>query len=128
MSLAPWLAQLHGSVKVWQVKENDKIRLNSDAPRQEVTYRITGAAMRVHSDLGPGHREEVYERAMLSRLPEAGLTVEQQVPVEVSLDDGDLLIYYLDLLVEQDVIVEIKALSHPLTNDDLAQGIDYLAA
>ena len=128
MSLAPWLAQPLGSAKACQMKENDTVRLNSNAPRHEVTYRVIGAAMRVHSDLGPGHREEVYERAMLSRLPEAGLTVEQQVPVEVSLDDGDLLIYYLDLLVEQDVIVEIKALSHPLTNDDLAQVIDYLAA
>lgn len=97
-------------------------------PRTDVTFRVIGVAMAVHNELGPGHREEVYQRAMVKRLPEAGLVVEEGVPVEVSLDGGTLLTHYLDLRVEHDVIVELKALSHPLTSDDLAQVIDYLAA
>lgn len=84
--------------------------------------------MAVHNDLGPGDREEVYQRAIVRRLPEAGLAVEEQVPVPVALDGGALLTYYLDLRVEQDVIVELKAVSHPATSDDIAQVIDYLAA
>ena len=99
-----------------------------DAPHADVTCRIIGAAMAVHNELGPGHREEVYQRAMAMRLPIAGLVVEEQVPAEITMDSGDLLIYLLDLLVEHEVIVELKALSHPLTNDDIAQVIDYLAA
>ena len=102
--------------------------LNEDAPHADITRAIIGVAMRVHNALGPGHREEVYQQAMNRQLPEAGLEALDQVPVEVALDGGGLLVYCLDLLIEQKVIVELKALSHPVTNDDLAQVIDYLAA
>lgn len=101
---------------------------DANVPRKEVTYKVIGVAMGVHNELGPGHREEVYQQAMVKSLPEAGLVVEEQVPIEITLDGTSLLTYYLDLRVEQDVIVELKALSHPVTNDDLAQVIDYLAA
>lgn len=99
-----------------------------NAPHAAVTYKIIGTAVAVHNDLGPGHREEAYQKAMVTRLPDAGLLVEEQVPAEVTLDGGSLLTYLLDLLVEHEVIVELKALSHPITNDDIAQVIDYLAA
>ncbi len=102
--------------------------LDPTVPHHQTAYRIIGAAMEVHNELGPGHREEVYQQAMVKRLPEAGLTTQEQVPVEVTLDGESLLTHYLDLLVEQAVIVELKAHSHPLTNDDVAQVIDYLAA
>lgn len=49
---------------------------------------------------------------MVKKPPEAGLTTEEQVPVAVSLDESDLLTYYLDVLVEQAVIVELKAHSY----------------
>jgi len=99
-----------------------------NGPDEDVTYKIIGTAMAVHNDLGPGHREEVYQKAMVARLPDAGLVVEEQVPAEVALDGGSLLTYVLDLLIERQVIVELKAVSHPVTNDDIAQVIDYLAA
>jgi len=102
--------------------------LDATVPHHHTAYKIIGIAMDVHNKLGPGHREEVYQQAMLKKLPEAGLTSQEQVPVEVTLDGQDLLTYYLDLLVEEAVIVELKAHYHPLTNDDLAQVIDYLAA
>ncbi len=102
--------------------------LDPTVPHHHTAYKIIGIAMEVHNKLGPGHREEVYQQAMLKKLPEAGLTTQEQVPVEVTLDGESLLTYYLDLLVEQAVIVELKAHSRPLTNDDLAQVIDYLAA
>ena len=113
---------------VSQDRPDSQSGLDPTVPHHHTTYRIIGVAMEVHNKLGPGHREEVYQRAMLKRLSEAGLTTQEQVPVEVTLDGEDLLTYYLDLLVEQAVIVELKAQSHPLTNDDLAQVIDYLAA
>ena len=84
--------------------------------------------MTIHNSIGPGHREEVYQQALLRQLPESGLEVMEEVPVEVALDGGTSLMYCLDLLVEGKVIVELKATSHPLTNDDLAQVIAYLAA
>ena len=110
------------------VGDRTESRLNVDAPHADVTHAIIGVAMRVHNELGPGHREEVYQQAMVRLLPDRGLEVVEQVPVQVALDGDDLLTYYLDLLVEREVIVELKAFSHPVTNDDLAQVIDYLAA
>ena len=106
----------------------EKKGLDPAVPHSDVTYRIIGVPMGVHNELGPGHREEVYQRAMVNKLPEAGLVTEEQCPVEVTLEGESLLTYYLDLLVEEEVIVELKALVHPLTNDDVAQVIDYLAA
>lgn len=99
-----------------------------NAPHADITHRIIGAAMTIHNALGPGHREEVYQQAMIRQLTEAGLEVEEEFPVEVTLDGVGLLTYYLDLLVGQKVIVELKAQSHQLTNDELAQVIDYLVA
>jgi len=110
------------------VESGAKASGDANVPRKEVTYKVIGVVMGVHNELGPGHREEVYQQALVRRLPETELVVEEQVPVEITLDGGGLLTYYLDLRVEQDVIVELKALSHPLTSDDIAQVIDYLAA
>ncbi|HSB75454.1 MAG TPA: GxxExxY protein [Terriglobales bacterium] len=76
----------------------------------ELTRAIIGAAMRVHSSLGPGLLESAYEACLLFELHSAGLKAESQVPLpvvyrQVKLDLG----YRLDLLVEDSVIVELKS-------------------
>jgi GxxExxY protein len=76
----------------------------------EITYQIRGAAFRVHAALGPGLLESVYEAAMKYELEMAGLHVQNQVGIpmvykEIRFDFG----FRLDLLVEQQVIVEIKS-------------------
>ncbi len=101
---------------------------DSSIPHQELTYKIIGAAMQVHSRLGPGLREEHYQRALSINLGELGLMVSEEHIVDI-LDQGEWLgRLYLDLLVEDSVIVETKAFPHLLTNDELAQVICYLAA
>lgn len=102
--------------------------LAENAPHKEITYTIIGAAMAVHNDLGPGHREEVYQRALATKLLEAGLSFQEEVPIEI-LDENDIVVglYNPDYIVEEKVITEIKAHSHLLINDDLAQVIDYFA-
>lgn len=93
------------------------------------TYKITGCAMAVHRELGPGLRENSYQRALASKLSDAGLTFEQQKLFEVyqGADSARLAGYYIpDLVVEGSVIVEIKAL-RGLDNSHLAQIIGYLA-
>ena len=102
--------------------------LVENAPHKEVTYKIIGAAMAVHNDLGPGHREDVYQRALATKLLEAGLSFQEQVPIEI-FDQNDVVVglYNPDYIVEEKVITEIKAHSHPLTNDDIAQVVDYFA-
>ncbi len=77
----------------------------------KITETIIGVAIGIHKALGPGLLESAYEACMVYDLTQAGLRVEQQksLPVvyrEVKLECG----YRLDLLVEKEVIVEIKSI------------------
>lgn len=76
----------------------------------ELSYQIIGAAYKVHRELGPGLLESTYEVCLEYQLSLAGLAVERQkiLPViydSVQLDTG----YRIDLLVESQIILEIKA-------------------
>ncbi len=98
----------------------EKERLN------RITESIIGAAIEVHRALGPGLLESAYETCLAFELVERGLKVEQQkaLPVvyrEVKLDCG----YRLDLLVEEAVIVEVKAVDR-LAPIHKAQLLSYL--
>ncbi len=99
-----------------------------DATGNDLTYRVIGAAMAVHNALGPGHKEAVYERALGVELDRQALAYVPQYPVEVFHADVAVGLFYLDLFVEAQVVVEIKAFSHNLGDDDLAQVINYLQA
>jgi len=103
-------------------------KLVTDSTGNDLTFRIIGAAMTVHNKLGPGYKEEIYERAFALELNSREIEVQTQYPVTVEMDDEQVGLFYLDLFVENQVVVEIKAFSHPLTNDELAQVINYLKA
>ena len=102
--------------------------LVKDATGNDLTYRIIGAAMAVHNKLGPGYKEEVYEKALATEVADSGIEAQSQYPVEVYYSDAIAGLFYLDLYVENQVVVEVKALSHLLTNDEKAQLINYLTA
>ena len=100
-----------------------------DAPYQDITRRVIGAAMAVHNDLGPGHRELVYQRALALQMAQVDLRFRQEEPVPVKTGQGDtLVVYRVDFLVEGKVVVETKAFSHSLENTEIAQAIGYLVA
>jgi len=91
-----------------------------------ITESIIGAAIEVHRALGPGLLESAYEACLAFELAQRGLQVEQQKPLpvlyrEVKLDCG----YRLDLLVEEAVIVEVKAVDR-LMPIHQAQLLSYL--
>lgn len=92
----------------------------------EIGEMLLGCAIRVHSALGPGLLESAYEACLLYELDKAGLKTTRQVPVpliytEVELDVG----YRIDLLVEETVIVEVKAVEQ-LLPIHTAQILSYL--
>lgn len=92
----------------------------------KLTERIIGAAMKVHSTLGPGLLESAYEACLAYELANLGLAVERQKkqPVvygDLKLEEG----YRLDLVVEGRVVVELKALS-AVTDVHKAQLLSYL--
>lgn len=103
-------------------------KLIEDATGNDLTYRIIGAAMAVHNQHGAGYKEEMYERALDVELYQRGIIAVRQHPVEVWHADVPVGLFYLDLFVEGTVVVEVKALSHQLTNDERAQVINYLHA
>lgn len=100
-----------------------------NTPYDGITYRVIGCAMEVHRELGPGLREDSYQRALANKLSKAGIVFEQQKLYGV-FEGGleqQLVGYYIpDYVVEGSVVVEIKAL-HGLNNNHLAQIIGYLA-
>lgn len=98
-------------------------------PYDDLTYKIIGCAMAVHRQLGPGYRENTYQRDLEVHFAQSALSFEAQKMYEVrdSLIGEQLIGFYIpDFVVEGKVIVEIKAL-RGLDNSHLAQVIGYLA-
>ncbi|HEX9662374.1 MAG TPA: GxxExxY protein [Candidatus Binatia bacterium] len=88
--------------------------------------RVRQTAYDVHVYLGHGHLEKVYENALAHRLRKLGLDVKQQHPLKVFDEDGTILGEYLvDLLVENVLIVEVKA-AKGLAPEHEAQVFGYL--
>lgn len=92
----------------------------------DLSHQIIGLAMKVHTRLGPGLLENAYKQCLYYELRKAGLAVEMEKPMpliyeEVYLDCG----YRIDLLVENKIVIEIKALDqfHPV---HLAQTLTYM--
>ncbi len=79
---------------------------------EELTGKIIGAAIEVHRQLGPGFIESIYENALVYELRKRGLRVEQQFEAPV-IYDGNVEVgkHRLDLLVEGEIVVDLKAIS-----------------
>jgi GxxExxY protein len=87
---------------------------------------VREAAFALHRFLRQGHMEKVYENGLAHRLRKAGVRVEQQHPLQVRDEDGTVLGDYIaDLLVENELIVELKA-CRTLADEHVAQLLGYL--
>ena len=92
-----------------------------------VTEKIIGCAYTVANTLGSGFLEKVYENAMAHELRKAGLAVQQQAGIAVNYDGVIVGDYVADLLVENVVLVELKAVK-TIDNVHFAQCMNYLKA
>ncbi len=97
-------------------------------PLENLTYKVIGAAMKVHNALGPGLKEAAYQKALSLEMEKAGLSFEAEKTVTISVDGTELGLLYLDHLVEGHLVVEEKSFSHLLTQEETAQVITYLCA
>jgi len=93
----------------------------------DLTEKIIGAAMEVHKELGPGLLESIYEEALCYEFDLQGIQYERQVPADVIYKGHVIKGQRLDLLVEKEVVVEIKSISK-LPDIAVAQTISYLKA
>jgi len=92
-----------------------------------VTEQILGCAFKVANTLGPGFLEKVYENALLHELRKAGLRAQAQKGIEVWYDGELVGEFAVDLLVEERILVELKA-CRALGEAQVAQCLNYLAA
>ncbi len=88
--------------------------------------QVRETAFAIHRYHRHGHVEKIYENALAHRLRKAGLKVEQQHPLKVFDEDGTLLgDFFADLLVENELIVELKA-ARAVADEHVAQMLGYL--
>jgi GxxExxY protein len=89
---------------------------------------VRQTAYDIHVYLGNGHLEKVYENALAHRLQKAGLDAKQQQPLKVYDEDGtEIGDYFADLLVDNRIIVELKAAKN-IADEHIAQILGYLKA
>lgn len=93
----------------------------------ELTERVIGCAYGVHNELGPGFPEKVYENALKIELEEIPLEVQQQFPIPVHYRNQVVGDFYADQIVENRLILELKAVRN-LLKDHEVQLVGYLAA
>jgi GxxExxY protein len=93
---------------------------------KDLCDQIRRVAYEIHIYHAQGHMEKVYENALAHRLRKAGIRVEQQHPIRVYDEDGTPLgEYFADLLVENEVVIELKATKN-LHPEHEAQLLGYL--
>jgi GxxExxY protein len=94
---------------------------------KELSDKIVACAFKVYNELGSGFLEKVYENAMVHELRKNGIACTNQVPLKVYYDGIVVGDYFVDVLVENKIIIELKV-CEKLTNIHDAQLINYLKA
>ena len=102
----------------------DERRLN-ESELNSITEKIIGSAYNVGKIMGCGFLEKVYENALAHELRRNGFEVKQQYSIPVYYDDAMVGDYVADLLVNENVLVEIKAVRN-LDDVHMAQCLNYL--
>lgn len=94
---------------------------------QEITEKVIGAAMKVHSALGNGFQEVIYQRALAIELEEMNVKFKRELEMPIFYRGRNIGTRRVDFLVEDKIMVELKAIIQ-LENVHLAQAKNYLEA
>jgi len=101
--------------------------INEEYKYSELTSKIIGCAMQVHSGLGNGFQEVIYQRALAIEMQDTGLAFLREMEMPVYYKGQQIGTRRVDFLVENTVAVELKAIIQ-LEDVHLAQAINYLEA
>ena len=99
----------------------------SDFKYSDLTHQIIGCAMKVHNTLGNGFQEVIYQRALAIELKKAGIAFRREQEMTIYYDGYEIGTRRVDFLVDEKVMVELKAVSQ-LEDAHWAQTINYLEA
>jgi GxxExxY protein len=92
---------------------------------EEITHKIIGSAYQVFNQLGFGFLESVYKKAMIIDLSRDNLKVEAEKPLKVYYDNQIVGDFYIDLFIEDTIVVELKSVQNLLTEHEV-QLVNYL--
>ena len=92
---------------------------------EDITHKIIGAAYQVYNQLGFGFLESVYKKAMIIEMAKDNLKVEAEKPLTVYYDKQIVGDFYVDLFVEDTIIVELKSVQN-LAKEHEVQLVNYL--
>jgi GxxExxY protein len=93
----------------------------------DITHKIIGCAMKVHSTLGSGFQEVIYQRALAIEMEKPKLTFARELEMTIFYEGIDIGTRRVDFFVEKNIMVELKAVSK-LDDLHLAQALNYLEA
>ena len=94
---------------------------------EEVTHKIIGCAMKVHSTLGNGFQEVIYQRALAIEMEKKGLGFQREMEMTIFYENINIGSRRVDFFVEDNIMVELKALIK-LEEVHLAQAMNYCQA
>jgi GxxExxY protein len=94
---------------------------------ESLSKKVIGAAIKVHKELGPGFLESIYEEALKMQLSEENMRCESQKEIKVMYHGKEVGTHRLDLVIENKIIVELKAIKE-LIDAHFAQLRSYLNA
>ncbi len=94
---------------------------------KELTHKIIGCAMKVHSVLGNGFQEVIYQRALVIEMKKQGLSFQREMEMKIYYDGIDIGTRRVDFFVEEIIMLELKALTK-LEDVHLAQAMNYCQA
>jgi len=103
------------------------VLVNEKYKHSELTGKIIGCAMKVHSTLGNGFQEVIYQRALEIELHDEGIVYNREFEMPVMYKNQQIGTRRVDFLVENAVMVELKAITN-LEDVHLAQALNYLEA
>ena len=93
----------------------------------KLSYKIVAALYEVHKNLGGGYQEKYYQRALAKEFDIRKIKYKEQLPIELKYKNESLGRYFLDFLIEDKIILEIKSDSK-FYNRDIKQVLGYLKA
>jgi len=118
---------MNSSVKISEKEILHNSGNSVSTPEYDLAGQVIGLAMKVHRTLGPGFLESVYQKALLYELAKAGFQVESDKLLQVVYEGVIVGDFRADLFVNNDLIVELKAVSSIIVEHEV-QLVNYLAA
>ena len=114
-------------MRIYEYEMTQPTLKRSDLIHPELSYKLIGILFDVSNELGHGYQEKYYQKAVAAALKEAGIAYAEQAPVQINYKGKKLGIYFLDFLIDNAIVLEIKRGEH-FSKTNLKQVYGYLKA